>query len=254
MWTTSAVARHVNRLTHGQLFTTRDLLSYGTRSAVDQAVSKLIQLGYMKRLARGVFVRLSGAGVPNVSVTEVALAKAAAFGKQILTWSSDRCHQLLGKGITESQTIFASSGCSSQFRFGNVVIRYKAICGRKFKLGDSKAGRTLRSLWQLGWHLCDAHTVADAVSDFYRSDYEEIVRPATGNLLPSWLRSLFYTQLRIEKRKNKIEREAENYEAQQRLMISNRTSETTLMLQSGMFELTDDGHIVFVVDPDPTPI
>jgi hypothetical protein len=250
MWTASAVARHVNKLTHGQLLTTRDLLSYGTRSAVDQAVAKLVRLGYIKRLARGVFVRLTEFRVPDVSAAEVAETKAAAFGKQILPWGADGCKNSVNDGSGQPQVMFASSGCTSQFRFGDMIVCYRAVSARKFNLGVSKVGRSLRTLWQLGRRLCDAHSVMDAVRGFYRSDFDEIRRPVAASLLPAWLTKLFYVQWKIEKRKNKIEREYERKEAEHRQMLSNRTSETTILLQSGMFELTNHGLLAFVADQE----
>ena len=83
MATSSYVRRHINRLAPNVIFATRDLLSYGKRASIDQALCRLVKRGYIIRLAHGLF-RREGSNAPLPPILEVAKYKAAAFGKIII--------------------------------------------------------------------------------------------------------------------------------------------------------------------------
>ena len=52
-----SIRQHITRLGRTEPFTTKDFLTYGPRSSVDQALSRLVKMGYIVRLAPGVFAR-----------------------------------------------------------------------------------------------------------------------------------------------------------------------------------------------------
>src|SRR5438309_1180711 len=55
--TIQLVTRFIARIGFDKLFTTRQLLLYGTRAAIDQALSRLVKAMHIARVARGVFIR-----------------------------------------------------------------------------------------------------------------------------------------------------------------------------------------------------
>ncbi len=54
---TESIRQHIQRLGRTEPFTTKEFLSYGTRSAIDQTLSRLVKSGFICRLAPGVFAR-----------------------------------------------------------------------------------------------------------------------------------------------------------------------------------------------------
>ena len=94
MTTSISIRSHIDKLQYGAMFTTRQLLTYGTRKAVDHCIARLLKVEYMQRLARGVFVKLQCGEKPKESPFEVAEFKAAAFGKRILAASGDILQKL----------------------------------------------------------------------------------------------------------------------------------------------------------------
>lgn len=76
----SLIRKHIGLLNPGELFTTRDLLSYGSRNAVDRCTYLMVKAGIFTRLAYGVFVVTAGRR-SIYSVDEVAECKARAFGR-----------------------------------------------------------------------------------------------------------------------------------------------------------------------------
>jgi hypothetical protein len=77
---TAAILSHIMQLRADSIFTTREVLQYGRRSAVDQCLYLLVKKNMIRRLASGVFIRDPHA---NPSVEEIARIKAAAFGLEI---------------------------------------------------------------------------------------------------------------------------------------------------------------------------
>lgn len=191
MWTTAKIRRHINNLTTDHLFTTREFLLYGSRAAVDQALSRLVKSGLIQRLARGVFVKANPAG-PVVSAFEVAKAKAQAFGKQIMQHATDALHAFGLSSSGNQQPTYATSGHSSAFRFGDTEIRLRGTGPRKMKLGDSCAGSFIRALWHLGQSGCSKDAVQSASLALRRSDRQELKQHCP--FMPAWLRDRLYVR------------------------------------------------------------
>lgn len=82
------IRKHLSLLKPGEIFTTRDLLSYGRRSAVDKTLFLMVQAGYLTRLAFGVFV-ITHTSKSFYTVAEIVQRKALAFGKTIYTHASN---------------------------------------------------------------------------------------------------------------------------------------------------------------------
>lgn len=70
----------------GDMFTTRELLRYGNRNAIDQILYRLVKAGIIIRLAWGVFVRqddYQDSRIPLPGPMEVARVKARAFCREV---------------------------------------------------------------------------------------------------------------------------------------------------------------------------
>jgi hypothetical protein len=74
------IRKHLSLLKPGEIFTTRDLLSYGRRNTVDKATHDFVKAGYITRLAFGVFV-VTHTSRAAYTVAEIVTRKAIAFGK-----------------------------------------------------------------------------------------------------------------------------------------------------------------------------
>jgi len=82
MAASSLIRRHILTLPEGGTFTTRDVLCFGTRAAVDQALSRMVKARKIRRLARGVFAK-DPSYSEEYSLFEIAKLKAQAFGRKI---------------------------------------------------------------------------------------------------------------------------------------------------------------------------
>ena len=158
------IYRHIRLLPPTQLFTTREMLIYGTRSAVDVALHRLVKSGFIVRLARGVFVQ-DDSNCPTL--LEIVTAKAKAFKMQFAVHAETILHDLK-IACSGSASKFAKNGHSSSFLTIHGRVVFQGTCGRKLHLANSRVGKIIYALWHWGVDRC---TLAD-------------IRLATSNLGP----------------------------------------------------------------------
>lgn len=180
---TSLIYRHIRGLSKTEMFSTRELLQYGTRGSVDQALYRMVKSGFIFRLARGVFVRdASKAPSPK----QIAQFKAAVFGRKVFTHAEKVLDSLGLESKPQREYVrLAVNTHSSSFQTyrGRVVLQ--GIGVRKTKLCESDVGKVLYALWYFGDNRCTDKAVATAIDKFGRTGREELRRSSA--LVPAWL-------------------------------------------------------------------
>lgn len=185
MFVTLAIKNHILNLPDQQLFTTRELLSYGRRSAVDKALFKMVRAGTIQRIARGVFAK-QFADTSQITAEQVARIKAESFGKKFVIHCADAAHKLGLSSAKNSEFTFAVDGRSSSFKFRGRVVHLKGISARKMRLGDNQAGQLMRATWHMGYaSLTNIRNWPMLV----RREKQVLIRSA--NLIPAWLADRF---------------------------------------------------------------
>lgn len=119
------------------LLVTRELLDCGSRAAVDNALYRLVKLGIILRVARGVFVR-SDAPPQAFTAEKIAEAKAKGFCRKVL------------KQHNESESDYITDSCSTSFDSIHGRLVMKRVSARKLKLASSSEGRAMLDIWILG--------------------------------------------------------------------------------------------------------
>lgn len=186
---TSLIKRHISRLRRGALFTTRDMLIYGTRTAVDQALAKLVKQEFIVRLARGVFVR-EGSDIKQISARDVAVVKATSFGRRIADWPGDLLRRLGIRANDSNATCFSVDSGSSSFKFGHLTIHFRKTCPRKMHLAGSRAGQYMVALWHAGREVLEEFGANPSfLPGIGRAD-REVIRTSL-NWTPHWLNAFF---------------------------------------------------------------
>jgi Family of unknown function (DUF6088) len=188
MCTSTFIKRHILELPKGMIFSTREMLNYGQRSAVDQCLYRLVKMGRIIRLAWGLFMKDD----PDVAIPSsrtVAKEKARAFGRQIVTHAVDAAQLLKLNALGNRKITYAVQGHSSSFKYGKTTIHFKGICARKILLGDDTVGLAIKALWQLGMLACDQYVLAKATANFTRP--ERLQFKQSCHLMPAWMTNLF---------------------------------------------------------------
>ncbi len=188
MYTSTFIRRHILRLPEGAIFSTREMLNYGRRSAIDQCLHRLVKTGRIIRLAWGLFMK-DDIGRTMPSPVTVAKEKARAFGKQIFTDAADAAKLLNLTALGNRQITYAIQGHSSSFKYGNITIHFKGICQRKVSIGDGPVGLAIKALWQLGQEVCDQHAIARAAQRFNQQERRQFSQSC--HLMPTWMTNIF---------------------------------------------------------------
>ncbi|MGD9682129.1 MAG: DUF6088 family protein [Candidatus Obscuribacterales bacterium] len=189
MSTTARIRDFIKKLDRDAVFTTRDLLTFGTRSSVDNAVYNLVKGQEMVRIIPGVF-SLPGSK-RKLSLKELAIIKAKSFGHRIIKHASEIASGLglASLEIPDDEVWFATSGSKSAFKFGSIKIRFKPTCARKMKLGDTRAGQVIRALNYIGESKVTDRTVAIATVDLSARTRRRF--RSLASMMPAWLSEFF---------------------------------------------------------------
>lgn len=186
MFTAAMIRKHIFNLPQGVIFSTRELLIYGTRAAVDQTLYRLVNIGKIIRLARGLFIRFFH-GMPSPSLAEIAKHKAKAFGRQIISHGRDAAKALglVSSAKRKRGSIFAVSGRSSKFRAGDRVIRLEGTSPRKMAFGESRIGIMIRAMWHAGKESL-RENIEIATSELRHEERQQL-RLSVGTM-PDWMK------------------------------------------------------------------
>lgn len=192
MSTATFIKRHIFSLPSDHLFTTRELLQYGTRNAVDLILFKLVRSGVITRITYGVFQR-APLSVSTPSIARVARVKASAFGRKIFSFGSTAAVQ---SGLTTEEpclnkVTFYIDGSTTSFRYGNLRIEFRSASPRKRSLVDDRIGYLLKALWYLGSGAIDE----TRLKSFSFDRIEKRVLYARGSQMPDWLRQILPAQI-----------------------------------------------------------
>jgi hypothetical protein len=177
---TELIVRHINSIPSTEIFTTRHMLIYGSRSAVDSTLGRLVAGGEIYRLARGVFVRDLSANPTLAQIVEAKLkawsGKVAIHAKKILSSFQ------LATGYYDHT--FVKDGSSSSFHTIRGRAYLKNQCARKMRLYEEEVGRKAMALWHLRENFLSG-AVDILTSSFNRKDRERF--RLSGLLKPAWL-------------------------------------------------------------------
>ena len=182
------IQRHILRLPATTIFTTRELLQYGSRGAVDQTLYRLVQAKIIIRLAWGVFVRDDSF---NPSLETILRAKAAAWGKIVFEHAQKLLAPLGLADLSEKQkSTFAINAHSSSFNTKQGRVYVHGIGTRRVSLCQSEAGKIAYALWHLREYNCTKRHVTIATSSFGRTERQDFRLKSA--FMPAWLHHLCY--------------------------------------------------------------
>ncbi|MBS1996794.1 MAG: hypothetical protein JSS86_10805 [Cyanobacteria bacterium SZAS LIN-2] len=183
-----SIKQAINALPDKGIFSTKSLCKYGSRNAVDQATHRLVKEQYIERVAAGQFIK---AGQPWPSLYEIALAKAATFGKVLVTHGKQVAAYLRQNGKFPDSwpdpgaaIVFQVRGRTSSFLAGNRRITLKGGVDRKVHGGESSLAREIRALWHLGRTAGELH-LHRVLSSLNSRVLEAIIEQAQWT--PGWL-------------------------------------------------------------------
>jgi len=154
MNTAKSIRTNLRKLPKGKPFTNSRFLKYGSRGAVDRALSRLVAEGTIKRVAQGVFVRpkknrFVGDVMPDVSEVIKTIAKSNHETLQVHGAEAARRFKLSTQ--MPIVTVFHTSASSRSIKIGkNTVKMIHTSNQRLLQFAGEKTGLALSALWYVG--------------------------------------------------------------------------------------------------------
>src|SRR5688500_13518882 len=115
MGTANTIREHIEKLPQGQPFTTSSMVSFGSRAAVDQALSRLAQKGTIVRVTRGVYVRPEVSKYVGKVLPEplkVVQAMAQEHGEVVQVHGAEAARRMALTTQVPTKSVFLTSGPS----------------------------------------------------------------------------------------------------------------------------------------------
>lgn len=191
--TAELVRSHIETATQGEPFSSVDLLTLGTRAAVDSSLSRLAKEGLITRLTRGIYVRPSYnkyVGTVTPEPLKIVQAIARASGSKVGINGAEAARGFSLSTQMSTQTLFLTTGRTRVINIGNSKIRMKHTCENKLALAGRPAGTALAALYYLGKEEVTTAVLGEIKKKLAPAEFEKLC--TSTKTMPSWLSDVIY--------------------------------------------------------------
>src|SRR3989344_5217651 len=132
-----AIRQRLLRIKKGEPFANTRFLRLGTRAAVDKALSRFVEEGFIQRIARGVFVRpkqsrFVGTVMPGTQQVLEVIAKK--HGETIQVHGAEAARRFKLTTQVPTTPVFYTSGPNRELKIGNLTVKLRHVSPRKLRL------------------------------------------------------------------------------------------------------------------------
>ncbi len=187
MTASKAIRAQLRKMPKGKPFKNSRFLKFGSRGAVDRALSRLVSEGEIKRLAHGVFVcpetnPLVGDVMPEVS--EIVKIIARSNHETIQVHGAEALWRLRLSTQVPVARVFHTSASSRLIRIGSVTVRMIHTSNhRRLQFAGERTGIALSALWYLGKDNVNQKAISRIQSGLSAEEFERL-RSAD---IPAWM-------------------------------------------------------------------
>jgi len=187
------VMKRVRASGRGSVFTPSDFLPFATRSSVDQALSRLVKGGQLRRLARGLydFPKIHPKlGPLSPAPDDVAWALARETGSQVQIAGARAANALGLSTQVPAQSTYLTDGPSRRVVLGKRVVDLRHAAPKHLIAPGSPAGTVVQALRHVG-PLRAADVAQGAARRLSASDKKTLA--STAVQAPAWMRPTLVT-------------------------------------------------------------
>lgn len=185
------ISRHVNRCALGTVFVPDTFAVFGSRSAIDKALQRLVAEGGLRRLSRGLYDKprhdkLLGTLWPSVD----AIVKAIA-GKDKLRTQPTGVYAANMLGLSEqvpAKVVLLTDGISRTVQAGPMQIRLQRTTPRQMAAAGRLSGLLIQAFKSMGvQHITPTH-IERLRRTIPESERAKVLKDLA--LAPAWMRPL----------------------------------------------------------------
>lgn len=145
----------------GHVATQKDFIDLGSRSQIDNALSRLTQTGKLRRIARGLYEypRTDPAlGVLSPDLDKAATAMAGREGIRLQPTGAYAANLLHLSEQVPMKVVFLTDGISKTARIGNQTIELRKAAPKRMQLTGRISGLVFEALREMGKaHITSQH-------------------------------------------------------------------------------------------------
>lgn len=194
MTISKSIRAQIDQRPFGELITALGLLELGlgTRSAIDQTLSRLCRSGFIKRIARGVYAkpqstRFGGSILPDAN--QITAAFARLRGITLQPHGAEAVRRLGLSTQMPARSTFLTDGPNRTLHIGALKIRLEHAPKRMLLLAGCLAGLAISALFYMGRREATPETIKAILLKLPISERQALL--ASRSRLPKWLRISF---------------------------------------------------------------
>lgn len=180
------IMEHASETPEGTLLCPNALLHFGTRAAVDQALSRLTRLGRLIRVCQGIYARPieTRFGIRPPAVEKVVKSLSVLTGETIVPSGGASANALGFTTQVPVRSVYLTSGPDRCLKLGELRVELRHTPSWQLVAPYRKGGDTVRALAWLGPREIKKHlgTVRSKLSG---EDRQELL--TLRAVMPSWM-------------------------------------------------------------------
>jgi hypothetical protein len=160
---TNRLQRRIRAKGSGAVFVPKDFIDLGTRAAVDQALSRMVRQGTIRRLARGIYdsprknVRL---GIPLTPPPADVVHAVVMIGARRVHISGAQAANELGLSTqVPGRLVYLTDGGSRRLQIGNQTIELRHVAPSRLAASSEVSRTVIEALRYLGRRNIDAAVI-----------------------------------------------------------------------------------------------
>ena len=181
-----SIIAKVEHLPPGEPFASTSFLKLGSRSAVDNCLSRLVKQGAIERVTQGVYIRPKRSrfvGSVKPEINKVIKTIAESNGETLQVHGAEAARRFKLSTQMPTQPTYYTSGSSRTLKIGNLNIKLIHAAQRKLQLSGKKSGLALSAPWYIGNENLTPDIVEQVCSKLETNALEELF---AANM-PAWM-------------------------------------------------------------------
>jgi hypothetical protein len=147
-----------------------------------------VKCGFLRRLARGVFVKEPHFQCALVYDLEILARKARAFAREMAPYLPENIGAQSGVSSISQPTAIAVDGRTTSLLIGDKRYDLKQVSKRRMALMQDESGRVLASFWKAGKANVTFTMVNEAIRKFSVDERQSLHQKI--RYMPAWLSDL----------------------------------------------------------------
>ncbi len=191
MSTQYKIRNRLRRRGLGSVFSPSDFADLGSRAAVDQALSRLVKGGTLRRLDRGIYdspKTSARVGVRSPDADKVAQAAVRRLGARLQRSGAVAAHALGLSDQVPARPVYYTDAPSRTIQAGNRQVFLRHAGPRSMLKAGTISGDVHHALRFIGRDAIDDRVIDDLRKRLTDRDKQQLLRDLTG--FPAWVQDV----------------------------------------------------------------